>query len=91
MNNAGIGGIQKKLMKSPQKNGKCIDVCQGQFNCISVSVKYLKQSKNPSIINLSSAAGRMGFALRAPYSAAKWGVIGLSKSLAIELGEHGIK
>ena len=39
-----------------------------------------------SIANLSSAAGRFGFPMRTPYAAAKWGVIGLTKSLSIELG-----
>ncbi len=42
-------------------------------------------------MNLSSFAGRTGFALRAPYAAGKWGVIGLTKSLTIELGEAGIR
>jgi NAD(P)-dependent dehydrogenase (short-subunit alcohol dehydrogenase family) len=44
-----------------------------------------------AVINLSSAAGRFGFALRAPYAAAKWGVIGFTKSLSIELGGDGIR
>ena len=39
---------------------------------------------------MSSAAGRFGYAFRTPYSAAKWGVIGLTESLAKELGPHGI-
>ena len=41
--------------------------------------------------NLSSAAGRFGFPLRTPYAASKWGVIGFTKSLAIELGPHGVR
>ena len=93
VNNAGVGGPTKKIEDvTPEEWKNCIDICLGgQFNCISATVKYLKESSNPSIINLSSAAGKMGFALRTPYSAAKWGVIGLSKSLAIELGEYGIR
>jgi NAD(P)-dependent dehydrogenase (short-subunit alcohol dehydrogenase family) len=43
------------------------------------------------MINVSSVAGRCGFALRAPYAAAKWGVIGLTKSLAVELGRDGVR
>jgi len=42
-------------------------------------------------VNLSSAAGRFGFPLRSPYAAAKWGVVGFTKSLAIELGTDGIR
>ncbi|MDB5512119.1 MAG: short-chain dehydrogenase/reductase, partial [Enterovirga sp.] len=52
---------------------------------------HLKASRNGSIVNLSSAAGRAGFALRTPYAAAKWGVVGLTKSLSRELGEFGIR
>jgi len=42
-------------------------------------------------MNVSSLAGRLGFAMRAPYAAAKWGVIGLTRSLAIELGGDGVR
>ncbi|MEG2424872.1 SDR family oxidoreductase, partial [Glutamicibacter sp.] len=51
----------------------------------------LRQSTRGSIINLSSAAGRLGMAGRSPYSASKWAVIGLTKTLAIELGGEGIR
>jgi NAD(P)-dependent dehydrogenase (short-subunit alcohol dehydrogenase family) len=63
----------------------------GQFLCAQRAIPLLKQSANASIANLSSAAGRFGFPLRTPYAAAKWGVIGLTKSLSIELGAHGIR
>ena len=42
-------------------------------------------------MNLSSQAGKHGFPLRSPYAAAKWGVIGFTKSIAIELGPRGIR
>lgn len=63
----------------------------GQFLCAQQAIPWLKKSRNASIANLSSAAGRFGFPMRTPYAAAKWGVIGLTKSLAIELGSHGIR
>ena len=56
-----------------------------------LAVPHLKQSKNASIMNLSSQAGKHGFPLRSPYAAAKWGVIGFTKSIAIELGPYGIR
>lgn len=63
----------------------------GQFLCAQQAIPWLKASSNASIANLSSAAGRFGFPMRTPYAAAKWGVIGLTKSLAIELGPHGVR
>ena len=93
VNNAGIAGPTGKVEEiNPEDWDRCVDVClTGQFNCVRLAVPMLKQSANPSIVNLSSVAGRLGFGLRTPYAAAKWGVIGFTKSLAIELGGHGIR
>lgn len=63
----------------------------GQFLCVKHALPMLKSSPDGSIINMSSAAGRLGMAGRSPYSASKWAVIGFTKSLAIELGECGIR
>ena len=63
----------------------------GQFLCIRQAVPRLRQGREPSIINLASAAGHLGMPGRAPYSASKWGVVGLTKTLAIELGGDGIR
>jgi NAD(P)-dependent dehydrogenase (short-subunit alcohol dehydrogenase family) len=63
----------------------------GQFLCAQRAIPLLKSSANASIANLSSAAGRFGFPMRAPYAATKWGVIGLTKTLAIELGAFGVR
>jgi len=63
----------------------------GQFLCAQRAIPLLKDSANGSIANLSSAAGRFGFPQRTPYAASKWGVIGLTKSLSIELGAFGIR
>ena len=93
VNNAGIGGPTAPIENiSYQEWTKCLDVClTSQFNCIRTSVFFLKKSSNASIVNLSSAAGRMGFAMRSPYAAAKWGVVGLTKSLAMEFGDYNIR
>ncbi len=66
-------------------------VLTSQFVAVKHAVAALRQSQNPSIVNMSSAAGRLGFALRTPYAAAKWGVVGFTKSLSIELGGDGIR
>jgi NAD(P)-dependent dehydrogenase (short-subunit alcohol dehydrogenase family) len=93
VNNAGIAGPTARVEDvTPEDWDRCIAVClTSQYNCARLAVPLLKQSKNASIINLSSAAGKNGFALRSPYAAAKWGVVGFTKSLAIELGEFGIR
>jgi len=93
VNNAGIAGPTGGVEEiHPEDWDRCLAVClTGQFNCARLAVPLLRRSGNASIVNLSSAAGRLGFAMRSPYAAAKWGVIGLTKSLAIELGEHGIR
>ena len=63
----------------------------GQFLCAQRAIPLLKASGNASVANLSSAAGRFGFPNRTPYAASKWGVIGFTKSLSIELGPFGIR
>jgi NAD(P)-dependent dehydrogenase (short-subunit alcohol dehydrogenase family) len=93
VNNAGIAGPTAKVEEmNPEDWDRCIEVClTGQFNCTRLAVPLLRDSKNASIVNVSSAAGKVGFAMRTPYAAAKWGVIGLTKSLAIELGPDKIR
>jgi NAD(P)-dependent dehydrogenase (short-subunit alcohol dehydrogenase family) len=93
VNNAGIAGPTGRVEEiNPEDWDRCLNVCiTGQFNCTRLAVPHLRQSPNASIVNLSSAAGRFGFPLRSPYAAAKWAVIGFTKSLSRELGEDGIR
>jgi NAD(P)-dependent dehydrogenase (short-subunit alcohol dehydrogenase family) len=93
VNNAGIAGPTGKVDAiDPDDWDRCIAVdLTGQFNCVRLAVPLLRRSSNASIVNVSSLAGRLGFALRTPYAAAKWGVIGLMRSLAIELGPDNIR
>jgi NAD(P)-dependent dehydrogenase (short-subunit alcohol dehydrogenase family) len=93
VNNAGIAGPTGRVEEiNPDDWDRCLAVdLTSQFNCVRLAVPHLKQSKNPSIMNLSSQAGKHGFPLRSPYAAAKWGVIGFTESIAIELGEFGIR
>lgn len=93
VNNAGIagptGGIE--TLKSDEWR-QTIDVnLHGQFYCTRLAVPLLKASDHASIICLSSVAGRLGYAQRTAYAASKWAIIGLVKSLAIELGPDGIR
>jgi len=93
INNAGIAGPTGNIEDiSPADWRRCIEVCLvGQFLCARHAVPLLKAAGGGSIVNMSSAAGRHGYAFRSPYSAAKFGSVGLSQSLAKELGPSNIR
>lgn len=93
VNNAGIAGPTGKVDEiDPAEWDRCLAIdLTGQFNCVRLAVPALRRSANASIMNVSSQAGRFGFPMRTPYAAAKWGVIGLARSLAMELGGDGIR
>ncbi|MBV9782768.1 MAG: SDR family oxidoreductase [Acidisphaera sp.] len=93
VNNAGIAGPTARVEDvRPEELDATLRVdLASQFHCARRAVPALREAGGGSIINLSSAAGRFGFALRSPYSAAKWGVVGFTKTLAIELGPDGIR
>jgi len=93
VNNAGIAGPTGKVDEiDPAEWDRCIAIdLTGQFNCARLAVPHLRGSSNASLLNVSSLAGRLGFAMRTPYAAAKWGVVGLTRSLAIELGPDRIR
>jgi 3-oxoacyl-[acyl-carrier protein] reductase len=57
---------------------------------IRAALPYLRTSKSPRIVNIASTEALGATALHSPYSAAKAGVVGLTRSLAVELGRDGI-
>jgi NAD(P)-dependent dehydrogenase (short-subunit alcohol dehydrogenase family) len=63
----------------------------GAFLCLRHAIPMIKAAGAGSIVNISSTAGLFGYPLRAPYVASKWALVGLTKTLAIELGPHGIR
>ena len=63
----------------------------GQFNCAHFGVPLLKAAGGGSLVNMSSVAGRLGYPMRSAYAASKWGIIGLTQTLAMELGAHRIR
>ena len=93
VNNAGIAGPTARVEDmDPAEWDRCIAVdLSSMFYCARRAMPMIKAAGGGSIINLSSVAGRLGFALRTPYSAAKWGVVGFTKSLAIEAGPDGVR
>jgi NAD(P)-dependent dehydrogenase (short-subunit alcohol dehydrogenase family) len=93
VNNAGIAGPTKNLEDiSDEEWRQTVDVnLTGQFYCARRAIPLLKQAGGGSIVNLSSAAGLFGLPMRSPYVAAIFAVIGLTKTLAMELGASGIR
>ena len=93
VNNAGIKGPTAAVDDIELADWKeCIEVClDAQFLCARRAAPVMKAQKSGIIINMSSNAGQFGFGNRTPYAAAKWGVIGLTKSLAIELGPYNVR
>jgi NAD(P)-dependent dehydrogenase (short-subunit alcohol dehydrogenase family) len=93
INNAGIAGPTGGVEEiSPADWRRCIDVSlTGQFLCTHYAVPLIKAQSGGAIVNMSSVAGRHGYPFRSAYSAAKFGVIGFTQSLAKELGPHNIR
>jgi NAD(P)-dependent dehydrogenase (short-subunit alcohol dehydrogenase family) len=93
VNNAGVAGPTAPVEEmDPDEWEKVMAVdLTGTFNVTRMAIPHLKQSAAGVIINMSSVAGRFGYANRSPYCTAKWGLIGFTKTVSIELGEHGIR
>ena len=93
INNAGISGLTLPVDEYPPDDwDKVVAVnLTAMFDVCRLAIPHLKQSRAGCIINMASIAGRYGFSNRSPYAATKWGVIGLTKTLAAELGAWGIR
>jgi NAD(P)-dependent dehydrogenase (short-subunit alcohol dehydrogenase family) len=93
VNNAGIGGPTKSVQDLEPGDWEAVLRINltGTFNVTRNAIPHLIRSGNGVIINMSSAAGRFGYPNRSPYSVTKWGIIGFTKTLSMELGEHGIR
>ena len=93
INNAGIAGPTadvEDVSLSEWRQCLSIDLDSHFLTCRTV-VPVMKQQRSGSIINMSSMAGQVGYGRRSPYAAAKWAVIGFTKSLAIEVGRFGVR
>jgi NAD(P)-dependent dehydrogenase (short-subunit alcohol dehydrogenase family) len=93
VNNAGIAGPTALVEEiRPEDWDRCIAVdLNGMFYCTRKAMPLIKAAGGGSIINLSSAAGRLAFPMRTPYAAAKWAVVGFTESLAAEAGPHKVR
>ena len=93
INNAGIAGptaAVEDVTPADWDRTMAINI-NGQFYCARRAVPLIKAAGGGSIINMSSSAGILGYPMRSPYAASKWAVIGLTKTMAMELGEFGIR
>ena len=93
VNNAGIAGPNgplETLNLDAWEETLRVNVISA-FLCIRRAVPVMKKQASGAIVNLSSTAGLYGFPARTPYATAKWGIIGLTKSLAMEVGGYGIR
>lgn len=91
--NAGIAGptaaIEDVTLMDWQK---CVSInLEGAFLAAKYAAPLMKAAGRGSIVITSSTAGQYGYPFRAPYAAAKWAMIGLMKTLAMELGPYGIR
>ena len=94
INNAGIAGPTGEVENlAPEDWERTISTnLNSQYYFLHKAVPILKEtSEAPAIIAISSVAGRLGYAFRTPYASTKWAIVGLVKSLAIELGPSNIR
>ncbi|MGY6565855.1 MAG: SDR family oxidoreductase [Halomonadaceae bacterium] len=92
INNAGIAGPTAGIEEIDDEAWtRTIDInLNGQYRVAHRAVPLLRESQGV-LINMSSVAGRLGLAYRTPYAASKWAIVGLTKSLASELGTAGVR
>lgn len=94
INNVGIAGptgALQDLQRGDWERTVAVNL-NSQFYFAQRAIPLLKRSQaNPCLIAMSSVAGRLGYPFRTPYASTKWAIVGLMKSLAIELGPHGVR
>lgn len=92
INNAGITQDTLLLRMSEEQWDKVINVnLKSCFNTVKAATKPMMKQKSGSIINMTSVVGLKGNAGQANYAASKAGIIGFTKSVALELGSRGIR
>ncbi|MBA7496804.1 Glucose 1-dehydrogenase 2 [subsurface metagenome] len=93
VNNAGIAGPTAPVvdLRIEDWNGVIAVNLTGAYLCSKAVLKYMIKNKGGNIINIGSMAGTKGLWRRSPYVVSKWGILGLTKTLALEAGIYGIR
>ena len=92
VNNAGVAIIKSLVETTDHEYDTIIDTnLSGVFFCCKSVLPHMIKQKSGYIINISSGAGKTGFANLSVYCASKFGVIGMTESLAEEVSDYGIK
>ena len=92
VNNAGLARDAHFPLMSPDDWQEVVDTnLSGTFHCMSAAVRLMLPRKAGTIVNVASAAGIRAAPGQANYSAAKGGVLALTRSLAAELAPHGLR
>ncbi|MEI9425419.1 SDR family oxidoreductase [Mesorhizobium sp. Cs1299R1N1] len=92
INNAGTSGPSKPVeaVTDDEWRATLAVNLDGAFYCARAAVPFIKAAGGGSVINMSSTAGFLPYSLRSPYCTAKYGVIGLTDVMAMELGQHNV-
>ena len=91
-NNAGIQRAAPTHLMDPEVWDLVVGIhLRGMFLCSAAAIPEMRKVGGGAIVSIASAAGIVGIPGRAPYSAAKAGIMGLTRSLAVEVAPHGIR
>jgi NAD(P)-dependent dehydrogenase (short-subunit alcohol dehydrogenase family) len=93
VNNSGIGGPTVNVVDLQLQDWNEVLAVNltGSMLCAREVLKHMIPRKKGNIVNIGSDAGRFGYPMRSPYSVSKWGIIGLTETLAIEVGQYDIR
>ena len=93
VNSAGIRGVGSVLDVDPETWRRVLSVnLDGTFNVCQAFARAVTEARTPAaIVNLSSAAGIRGVPNRLPYAASKYGVVGITQTMALELGSFNVR
>jgi NAD(P)-dependent dehydrogenase (short-subunit alcohol dehydrogenase family) len=93
VSNSGIGGPTVNVvdLRLQDWNEVLAINLTGSMLCAREVLKHMTPRKKGSIINISSDGGRFGYPMRSPYCVSKWGIIGLTETLAVEVGQYSIR